>query len=93
VVDGGRTQRGVTAEALHLGPLADNGGPTLTHALLPGSVAIDAGPVPPATFTGDTWDQRGEGYPRVVAGRVDAGAFEVQPAVEPEPTPEPTFTG
>ncbi len=89
VVDGGRTQRGVTAEALHLGPLADNGGPTLTHALLPGSVAIDAGPVPPATFTGDTWDQRGEGFPRVVAGRVDAGAFEVQPAVEPEPT----FTG
>ncbi|MEZ5582577.1 MAG: choice-of-anchor Q domain-containing protein [Candidatus Competibacteraceae bacterium] len=26
-----------------LGPLADNGGPTLTHALLPGSTAIDAG--------------------------------------------------
>ena len=25
-----------------LGPLADNGGPTLTHALLPGSPAIDA---------------------------------------------------
>jgi CSLREA domain-containing protein len=29
--------------ALLLGPLADNGGPTLTHALLPGSPAIDAG--------------------------------------------------
>jgi len=27
----------------HLGPLADNGGPTRTHALLPGSRAIDAG--------------------------------------------------
>jgi hypothetical protein len=26
-----------------LGPLADNGGPTLTHALLPGSPALDAG--------------------------------------------------
>ena len=26
-----------------LGPLADNGGPTLTHSLLPGSPAIDAG--------------------------------------------------
>ena len=26
-----------------LGPLADNGGPTFTHALLPGSPAIDAG--------------------------------------------------
>ena len=26
-----------------LGPLQDNGGPTLTHALLTGSPAIDAG--------------------------------------------------
>ena len=26
-----------------LGPLQDNGGPTFTHALLPGSPAIDAG--------------------------------------------------
>src|SRR5262249_44885501 len=26
-----------------LGPLQDNGGPTLTHALLPGSPALDAG--------------------------------------------------
>ena len=26
-----------------LGPFADNGGPTLTHTLLPGSPAIDAG--------------------------------------------------
>jgi hypothetical protein len=30
-----------TPEALHLGPLADNGGPTMTHALLDGSVALD----------------------------------------------------
>jgi hypothetical protein len=29
--------------AAHLGPLQGNGGPTWTHALLPGSVAIDAG--------------------------------------------------
>ena len=34
-------QTGVTNPGL--GPLADNGGPTLTHALLPGSPAIDAG--------------------------------------------------
>jgi hypothetical protein len=33
-----------------LGPLADNGGPTATHALLPGSPAIDAGPPSPVTF-------------------------------------------
>src|SRR5207237_6539926 len=26
-----------------LGPLANNGGPTMTHALLPGSPALDAG--------------------------------------------------
>jgi hypothetical protein len=33
----------IVADAM-LGPLADNGGPTETHALLPGSPAIDAGP-------------------------------------------------
>ena len=32
----------VTPGQLALGPLADNGGPTETHALLSGSVAIDA---------------------------------------------------
>jgi hypothetical protein len=30
-----------SAGGLNLGPLQDNGGPTFTHALLPGSVAID----------------------------------------------------
>jgi hypothetical protein len=38
-----------------LGPLADNGGPTLTTALLPGSPAIDAGD----TSLAPTTDQRG----------------------------------
>lgn len=32
-----------------LAPLADNGGPTLTHALVPGSPAINAAPSDPAT--------------------------------------------
>ena len=41
-----------------LGPLADNGGPTLTMALLPGSPAIDAGDNSAAQPT----DQRG--FPR-----------------------------
>ncbi len=57
-----------------LGPLADNGGPTLTMALLPGSSAIDAGDNTDAP----QWDQRGPGFPRIVNGTIDIGAFEVQ---------------
>jgi hypothetical protein len=57
-----------------LGPLQDNGGPTKTMALLPGSPAIDAGDNTGAP----DWDQRGPGYPRIVAGTIDIGAFEVQ---------------
>ena len=63
-----------------LGPLADNGGPTLTHAPLPGSPAIDKG-----NSFGATTDQRGE--PRSfdftsIANATggdgsDIGAFEV----------------
>jgi hypothetical protein len=55
----------------HLLPLADNGGPTRTHALRPGSAAIDAG-----DDGGDTVDQRGTGFPRVVGDAADIGAFE-----------------
>jgi hypothetical protein len=68
-----------------LGPLQDNGGPTLTHALLAGSPAIDAGDpnfTPPPDF-----DQRGPGFDRVVNGRIDIGAFEAQ-----TPTPPATVT-
>jgi hypothetical protein len=60
-----------------LGPLQDNGGPTLTHALLTSSPAINAGDpnfTPPPVY-----DQRGPGYDRVVGVRIDVGAFEVQP--------------
>jgi hypothetical protein len=53
-----------------LAPLGNYGGPTQTHALLPGSPAIDAG------GTGATpTDQRGIG---VVGGTRDIGAFESQ---------------
>jgi hypothetical protein len=55
-----------------LGPLQDNGGPTWTLALLPGSPALDAGDNTDAPAT----DQRG--LARVMAGRIDIGAFEVQ---------------
>src|SRR5207248_7659058 len=66
-----------------LGSLQDNGGPTLTHALLPDSPAIDAGD--PNFTPPPRQDQRG--YPRVVNGRIDIGSFEVQ-----EATPTPTAT-
>ena len=73
-----------------LGALANNGGPTKTMALLTGSPAIDAGPNPVATFTGNEFDQRGAGYARIVGGLVDIGAFELQPSSEPI---APSFTG
>ncbi|NCF23691.1 MAG: hypothetical protein GWP60_04075, partial [Gammaproteobacteria bacterium] len=55
-----------------IGPLQDNGGPTLTHGLLPGSPAIDtANPAfcPPT-------DQRG--VPRPPGGGCDVGSFEFE---------------
>jgi len=61
-----------------LGPLANNGGPTKTHALLPGSPAINKGGNPAMLAT----DQRGTGFGRNVNG-VDIGAFEVQVAASP----------
>jgi hypothetical protein len=64
-----------------LGPLADNGGPTRTHALLDGSPAIDTGSNP----DGLPFDQRGPGFPRVVGAAADMGAFEWASA---PPTPD-----
>ena len=61
----------ITSDPL-LGPLADNGGPTFTHALPAGSPTINAGEpgfTPPPDF-----DQRG--VQRVLFGRVDIGAYE-----------------
>jgi predicted outer membrane repeat protein len=58
-----------------LGPLQDNGGPTWTLALLPGSPAIGAG-----ALTDMEWDQRGPGYARSVNGTTDIGAYEIQPS-------------
>ena len=57
-----------------LGPLEDNGGPTYTMALQCGGPAIDAGDNTDAP----DWDQRGDGFPRIVNGIIDIGAYEVQ---------------
>jgi hypothetical protein len=65
-----------------LGPLQDNGGPTPTHALLPGSWARNRGA---PTLEPVTFDQRGPGFPRVVNGRIDIGAVEAQNKLNAEP--------
>ena len=60
-----------------LGPLASNGGPTKTHALLSGSPAIDAGDLMAVAEVGGVpmFDQRGAGFSRVL-GQIDIGAYE-----------------
>ena len=55
-----------------LGPLADNGGPTETMALLSGSPALNAGSV--SLLEGLATDQRGES--RTLDGATDMGAYE-----------------
>jgi len=85
-----------------LAPLANNGGPTQTRALLAGSPAIDKGGVAnnPSTGVPITNDQRG--LPRTVDDPLtpnaaggdgsDIGAFEAQSPPGPTPTPTPTPT-
>jgi hypothetical protein len=73
-----------------IGPLQDNGGPTFTHELLPGSPAVNTGDpdfTPPPFY-----DQRGLPFVRVFNNRIDIGSFEVQPAPRPTPTPRPRPT-
>jgi predicted outer membrane repeat protein len=72
-----------------LGPLTDNGGPTWTHELLPGSPAIDAGNAALQPGVGETplFDQRDAPFSRFYNGDgvggavVDIGAFEQQSGV------------
>jgi hypothetical protein len=64
-----------------LGPLQNNGGPTFTHLPASNSPAIDVSD--PNLWT----DQRGPGFQRVVNGRADIGAVEVQTAPTPSPAP------
>jgi CSLREA domain-containing protein len=77
--NGNKVGNGTPLDAM-LGPLANNGGVTLTHALLLGSPAIDAGDNTLArdeTSTDLATDQRGIGFPRIVNSTVDMGAVEV----------------
>ncbi|MCA9772332.1 MAG: CSLREA domain-containing protein, partial [Myxococcales bacterium] len=65
-----------------LGPLADNGGPTQTHLPMPGSPAIDTGPVGLFPLT----DQRGVARPQ--DGDGDSVAISDRGSVEVEGAPE-----
>jgi hypothetical protein len=71
-----------------LGTLADNGGPTQTIALKPGSPALG---IVPSKFCAPTvpTDQRGEPRP---TSRCDAGAYELTPAVTPVSGVSTTYT-
>jgi len=76
----------LTGVSPNLGPLANNGGPTWTHVLLPDSPAIDAGNPSGCTDSADppnflTTDQRGELRPQGAA--CDIGAYEVQQPLAP----------
>jgi hypothetical protein len=72
----------VTEQDLNLGPLADNGGPTMTHKPGDGghgessSVAINAIPGDACEVTED---QRGQPRPETDGTRCDVGSVEVQP--------------
>jgi hypothetical protein len=59
-----------------IGPLADNGGFTPTHALLPGSPAIDH---IPTIQCGAALDQRRVARPHPRRGFCDVGAYEFSP--------------
>lgn len=68
-----------------LNPLADNGGPTLTHALTPSSPARDA-----AAGNCSSIDQRGE--PRPHGAACDLGAYEFSGGPPPAATATSTVT-
>jgi hypothetical protein len=83
--------------------LADNGGPTRTHALVNGSPAVNGGnntniPMDTLDLDADSdtkepvpYDQRGNGFVRVIGTTVDVGAWEAfnfEPAITAATTDE-----
>jgi CSLREA domain-containing protein len=76
-VNGDQVGTGASPIDPQLSPLADHGGPTLTHGLVIGGPAIDAGNPPGCTDSAGaplTTDQRGA--PRPDGSACDIGAFE-----------------
>jgi predicted outer membrane repeat protein len=72
---------GVISADPKLGPLQNNGGPTPTMALLPGSPAIDAGVNSYALDAqGNPLTTDQNGFQRISGAKVDLGAYEMQPA-------------
>jgi CSLREA domain-containing protein len=90
----------VTGVAPFLSPLANNGGPTMTHAFfLSSSLAVDGGN--PTGCTGQIGEILGtdqRGFVRPIDGngdgqnRCDMGAYEFNSPGVPTPTPTPTNT-
>ncbi|MBK8467448.1 MAG: hypothetical protein IPL32_16650 [Chloracidobacterium sp.] len=78
------TATDITGQDPNIGPLENNGGPTFTHVLLPGSPAIDKG-----ESSGSTNDQRSQSRPydnplitNASGGDgADIGSVEVRPGV------------
>lgn len=71
IADGGNNR---FSTAALLGALANNGGPTLTRLPNATSPAINGGD--PAVVGAPAFDQRGDGFPRILQGRLDVGAVE-----------------
>jgi hypothetical protein len=63
----------ITGQSPRLGALSYNGGFTKTHMLLTGSPAINAG----NNSANSNYDQRGDGFPRVIGANADIGAYEL----------------
>lgn len=82
----GFTDNNIVGQDPILGSLADNGGNTLTYALLPGSPAIDQGACTDMNGNPVIEDQRG--FSRPFGSTCDMGAYEAD-GNEPTPTPSP----
>jgi uncharacterized repeat protein (TIGR01451 family) len=97
----GATSNNITGQDPKLGALADNGGPTRTHALLTGSPALDKGNTAIPAITGLSClptDQRGISRPQGSACDIGAFEFAVSPPsadleVTKTDSPDPVLAG
>jgi hypothetical protein len=70
-----------------LGPLQNNGGPTPTRAIPPGSPAVDAGSCTNVVGGTMSVDQREVAVPQPAGGKCDIGAYELVGGAPPPPPP------